>query len=352
MIDAKTFSKEHFAKLKNRKTVNPPILERALFALGLVEALRKVDMDFIFKGGSSLMVLLEKPMRLSTDVDILVEPGYDIDSYIDKASVIFPFLRKEESIRSTNKNIEKRHFRFYFKSISKPDEELSVLLDVVFEHNPYPNLLEKNIDNELLINSSDPIKVHVPNIDSIIGDKLTAFAPHTIGVMFFNENFSNDKRLEVVKQFYDIAILFDHISDYQEIKNSYYSVAKNELAFRNLSIGINDCLLDTYNAALTILLRGKNSDQDYPNYLEGMRRLRGHVYGEVFSAEIARLHAPKVMFLAACLIRGVNFKDAKYDDDLSKLDSLVIKNIKSLGRAEKTRKVFELAIVAMRLMKQ
>lgn len=350
MIDAKTFSKEHFDELKNKKSINPPILERALFALGLVEALRKVDMNFIFKGGSSLMILLDKPMRLSTDVDILVEPGYDIDSYIEKASNIFPFLRKEESVRKTNKDIEKRHFRFYFKSISNPEEELSILLDVVFEHNPYPNLLEKEIKNELLVNSGESITVNVPNINCIIGDKLTAFAPHTIGVMFFNDKFSNDKRLEVIKQFYDIATLFDHVSNFDEVKNSYFSVAKNELMFRNLSIDVNECLLDTYNAALTILLRGENNEQDYPNYLEGMRRLRGHVYGEIFSSEIARLHAPKVMLLAACLYKDINIKDAKYNDDLSMLDRAVVKSIKAFSKAEKTRRAFELAITAMHLM--
>ena len=83
-----------------------------------------------------------------------------------------------------------------------------------------------------------------------------------------------------------------------------------------------------------------------------MRRLRGHVYGELFSSEIARLHAPKVMFLAACLYKGASFNDVKYDDDLSGVDNFIIKNIKSLGKAEKTRRAYELAIIAIKLMKQ
>ena len=40
---------------------------------------------------TSLMLILEKPARLSTDIDILVEPGTDVDDYIDKAARIFPF---------------------------------------------------------------------------------------------------------------------------------------------------------------------------------------------------------------------------------------------------------------------
>ncbi len=349
MIDKQTFTKEHFDILKNRRNVNPPILERAIFALGLLEALRKVDMDFIFKGGSSLMLLLDKPMRLSTDIDILVEPGYDVDDYIAKASTIFPFLRKEESVRKTNKNIEKRHFRFYFKSIQNQDDELSILLDVVYENNPYPSLVEKEIMNDLLINNGESLKVKMPSVDSIIGDKLNAFAPHTTGVNFFNADLSNDKRLEVIKQFYDVATLFDFINDFQIVRNSYLSVNENELKFRNLSIDYKECLLDSYNSALTILLRGENGDEDYPNFLEGMRRISGHIYGENFSSEVARLHAPKVMFLAACLYNDVEPKTISFDN-IQIPRNPYYKKISALGKATKTRRAYDLAVTAMYMM--
>lgn len=349
MISKQTFAKEHFDLLKKSKVVNPPILERAIFALGLLEALRKVDMDFIFKGGSSLMLLLDKPMRLSTDIDILVKPEYDVDEYISKASTIFPFLRKEESIRKTNKNIEKRHFRFYFKSILNPDDELSIILDVVYEKNPYPNLVEKEIINDLLVNEGEALKVKIPSIDAIIGDKLNAFAPHTTGVNFFNADFTNDKRLEVIKQFYDVATLFDSINDYEAIRNSYLSVNGNELKFRDLSISYKECLLDSYNSALTILLRGENGDNDYSNYLEGMRRIVGHIYGENFSSEVARLHAPKVMFLAACLYKDVNPKTVSFDNvQIPKVP--YYKKISALGKAPRTKKAYDLAVAAINLM--
>ena len=51
-------------------------------------------MPFIFKGGTCLMMLMDKPRRLSTDIDIIVEPGTDLDDYLEKASAIlfFPTL--------------------------------------------------------------------------------------------------------------------------------------------------------------------------------------------------------------------------------------------------------------------
>ncbi len=48
-------------------------------------------MPFIFKGGTSLLFLLDKPMQLSTDIDIIVEPDVDVEAYIQKAGKIVPF---------------------------------------------------------------------------------------------------------------------------------------------------------------------------------------------------------------------------------------------------------------------
>ena len=53
---------------------DPQLIERSLYALGLLEALSVVGLEFIFKGGSSMLLLLDHPMRLSTDIDIVVAP--------------------------------------------------------------------------------------------------------------------------------------------------------------------------------------------------------------------------------------------------------------------------------------
>ena len=68
-------------------------------------------MKFTFKGGTSLMLLLDHPIRLPTDIDIIVDPGTDVERYIEQAGIIFPFLRKKEDIRKGWNNIEKRHFK-------------------------------------------------------------------------------------------------------------------------------------------------------------------------------------------------------------------------------------------------
>ena len=92
MIDKMVYEIEYIRELQSKYASDPGLLERALYAFGLLEAIRLVGMPFCFKGGTCLMLILDKPLRLSTDIDILVEPGTDVENYIDKASNIFPFL--------------------------------------------------------------------------------------------------------------------------------------------------------------------------------------------------------------------------------------------------------------------
>ena len=85
MIKKETFTLEHINELRSRKSINLLLLERSIYALGLLEALARVGMPFIFKGGSCLMLLLESPRRLSTDIDIIVKPGTDVKFFIEEA---------------------------------------------------------------------------------------------------------------------------------------------------------------------------------------------------------------------------------------------------------------------------
>ena len=181
MISRENYGKEHIRELQQMSRKDPQLIERALYAMGLLEALQQTGLKFIFKGGSSLMLLLPHVMRLSTDIDIIVDPGTDVKAYIEMASEIFPFVRYEEQVRVGRNDIEKRHFKFtYFSPVRQ--EEFYILLDILFEENHYELLVDKEIQNELLLTEGNNLIVQVPSIDCILGDKLTAFAPHTTGV--------------------------------------------------------------------------------------------------------------------------------------------------------------------------
>ena len=52
---------------------------------------------------------------------------------------------------------------------------LYILLDVLFEEKHYERIVERRIENELLLTEGENLFVNLPSVDCILGDKLTAF---------------------------------------------------------------------------------------------------------------------------------------------------------------------------------
>lgn len=244
------------------------------------------------------MLLLDHPRRLSTDIDIIVEPGTDIDEYIRKAGKIFPFMDVEEHIRVGKNNIEKRHFRFKYHS-PRRDRDVTILLDVLFEDIPYAVTVERPIKNELLLTEGDDLSVIIPDVNGILGDKLTAFAPHTTGIPF-----GVTKELEVVKQLFDCGLLFDVMNDFAEVRATYERMVKLEMNYRGLSISLEEVLKDTIRGSLCVVSRGQFYEQEYTYYKDGILRLRNHILGDKFSGDIAGSYASRVLYLASSMLIG------------------------------------------------
>ena len=71
------------------------LVEKTIRAFCLLESLALSGLDFIFKGGSSLMLHFGTSRRLSIDVDIVCKPGTDIEKYIKKYAGEYGFNRVE-----------------------------------------------------------------------------------------------------------------------------------------------------------------------------------------------------------------------------------------------------------------
>ena len=298
MLSKDNFTRDHIEELRKVNGNAPALLERTVYAFGLLEAIRRAGMPFIFKGGTSLLLLLGKPMRLSTDIDILVEPGVDVVSFIREAGRIFPFLDAEEDIRIGHNNIEKRHYKFLYES-PITGRTFNILLDILFEENPYSSLVERPIKNSLLITEGADLSVSVPGINCILGDKLTAFAPHTTGIPF-----GIGKELEVMKQMYDCWTLFQGMDDFKEVEKVYKNVAEKELAYRALDLRTQDVLSDTVRCCICLMGRGSIGKDEYTLYANGIDRIQGHIFSGVFNGENAGVHACAILYLAASMLSG------------------------------------------------
>lgn len=302
MIKRENFTMGHMQNIKQNRKIDPFLLERTVYALGLLESLVQVGMPFIFKGGTSLMLLLDKPRRLSTDIDITVEPGTDVRRYIKQASMIFPFKESQEQVRKGKNNIVKQHFMFWYDSPlnGKP---FYILLDILFEENHYGSIINGKIKNDILLTEKPYLEVAMPSIDCILGDKLTAFAPHTTGIPF-----GVDKELEIIKQLYDVASLTEVCSIFSDIYDSYMATVEAEIGYRGINIKAEDALMDSIEAAACIASRGAIHPEDYPLYLNGIRSVINHIYSERFSGEKAASIAGKVMYIAACVLKNHTFQ--------------------------------------------
>lgn len=311
MIIRDSFAENHIRGLQQSSRRDPVLLERAVYAFGLLEALARVEMPFIFKGGTCLMLLMDTPRRLSTDIDIIVEPDTNLDEYLEKASEIFPFQKVEEQKRVGKNNIVKRHFKFTYDSPIN-NKPFYILLDVLFEENHYAETIEKEIRNDLLLTEPEYLKVNIPSADCILADKLTAFAPHTTGIPL-----GVGKDMEVMKQLYDVLSLLDIFTSCGKIMPTYCSIAQAEIAYRGIDATPEDCLWDTFEAAFCIASRGKHNSAEYPLYVKGIRDLRGHIYAENYSPEIAAVRAVKVMYATMCLLTGTEYCRITDEKELS-----------------------------------
>lgn len=312
MILDSSYKKEHIDSLRNNMQTDPSLIERSIFALSLLEELQKTGLDFIFKGGSSLMLLLEEPRRLSTDIDIICDPDVDIDEALVKITTK-KFFKWEEQNREDRGNLKKRHFKFYYYSVIY-NRELYILLDVIFCKNNYTNVISKEINSELLICDDKPETINLPSVDCLLADKLTAFAPHTTGIVF-----GIDKELEIIKQLYDISCLIDVSDDIKVTRETFNNVLKSENNFRNSDYNADDVLDDVIDSCICIAARGKYKEKEYLLFLNGIRKIKNHIYGGKFSSVTVVEDACKIMYYANCLKYNVDFTPYHTDENLSKI---------------------------------
>jgi hypothetical protein len=313
---------------------DPSLIESMIHALYLLEQLRQTELDFIFKGGTSLILLLERPARFSVDIDIIVNPRIEreeLESHLSKI-VGDVFARVElDDRRSYKGKIPKAHYKFIYKSnlisknqdgliVQNPDRE--ILLDVLFAENPYPVLKEKPINTEWLKQNGAPLTVFVPCENSIAGDKLTAYAPNTIGVPY-----KAAKEKEIIKQLFDVGTLIDVLSDIEVFRKSFYATTEGEISYRpgsklTAAIVLND-IIDT---GIIIAKRDTNiseSAEKFEELKKGINQFGHFVYSGSFRIEEAQLAAAKAAYLAAHTLVKAEGELKKFDDTVTNKTSII-----------------------------
>ena len=93
MIDLKTLSAEWIAEKRKKYSKDTTLMESMIYALYLLEQLQLSGLDFIFKGGTSLILLMKEPKRFSVDIDIIISPKIsreELEKYLSEIEKKYP----------------------------------------------------------------------------------------------------------------------------------------------------------------------------------------------------------------------------------------------------------------------
>jgi hypothetical protein len=296
MITPRSRTKEWIEEI--RGGLDPGLVEKMILAFTLVETLCESGCEFIFKGGTSLPLVTGKLNRFSIDIDIVTRPGQDIEPFLQYIIEQNVFTAFEEDKRDGDLPVA--HYKLFYPSIYI--KEGYVLLDVLYENLRYEKTMITGIASPLLNLDGEPTSIRCPNPECLLGDKLTAFAPHTTGIQF-----NRKKELELTKQLFDISILFDFIEDIELVFRTYKLCSKVELGYRHLNkITPLDAARDTFETSCMIGMydqMGKDKKHtEYNELVSGVTKLRGLVYSGYFSLDVAILCASKAAYISALFI--------------------------------------------------
>jgi len=286
MIKDQCFTEEwldQFKKQKGHRRIDKIILQKMIYGLHLLEQLKSNGLDFVFKGGTSLLLLLEEGNRFSIDIDIVSKTDRkDLEAILSKVIDSSHFTEwKLDEHRSYQPGVPKAHYKFFFETNLHGSG--TIILDILIEDSNYPELTEEPITTKW-IETDEEIMVSVPSIDSITGDKLTAFAPNTIGIPYFKGKDQQPFSMEICKQLFDLSKLFERIGNIGTVAASFKAFSEQEIKYRKNGDPESELtpelvLQDTIDTCLIISRRGGSTNEQRSNFAELQRGIRAFNFG-------------------------------------------------------------------------
>ncbi len=313
MIKEQCFTEEwldQFKKHKDHRRIDKIILEKMIYALHLLERLKSNGLEFVFKGGTSLVLLLEEGNRFSIDIDIISKTSRaNIEDTLNKVIGSSNFTEwKLDEHRSYKPGVPKAHYKFFFDT--KKQGSGTILLDILIEESIYPEVIEKPIVTKWIDLEYETL-VTVPSIDSITGDKLTAFAPNTIGIPYFKGKDKQSFSMEICKQLFDLSKLFEQIDNIEIVSESFMAFAKHEIEYRkngnpDLELSPKKALQDTIDTCVILAKREGGTNDEKARFKELQRGIiafgTGFLVTGNFRIDDAVPAAARVAYLAAKIL--------------------------------------------------
>ena len=245
----KNFEKAWISKhTKKLGGVDPDILEQCVYALALLTYLAETELDFVFKGGTCLLLRLKQINRLSIDIDITTNKSIGkLKPTLERIANAKGFNGyKERDTRSSN-NLPIRYFDFSYTSTLTGAERL-VSLDILRERNVFKEGTMVPVETSFFKPSKQRL-VFVPSIEELLADKLTAFAPHTVGLLYKEHQ---DESMPIIKQLFDVGLLFESAKKTATIREMYRQMVNLQNKYFKTKHSVTRATEDTIDAALAV----------------------------------------------------------------------------------------------------
>lgn len=332
MIKEHCFTEEWLDAFKSQKEhsrIDNIILEKMIYAFHLLERIKDNGLDFVFKGGTSLVLLLGEEHRFSIDIDIICNTDREtlerILSKVVDSSNFKSFDLNEH--RSYKEGVSKAHYTFAFDSATKGRYSGTILLDVLVEDSIYPELTEKPVETKW-IETEGETKIILPTIDAITGDKLTAFAPNTVGIPYFKGRDQQPFSIEICKQLFDLSKLFERIKNMEIVAQSFKAFAIQEIEYRRTEtsdLTPAKVLQDTIDTCAILSKKGKGSVDEKQKFIELQKGIRafgtGFLMNGNFRIDDAVPASARIAYLCAKIL----------NKDLSPIEYFQGQDIKELN---------------------
>ncbi len=231
------FTKEHICA--NKKEAPDVLAEQAAHCLELVAELVREGLDFTFKGGNSLLVLLEEPRRFSIDVDIATDETREridqtVEGVVKKHGLFTRFQKRQHKTKPWLPMVS---YEIFYASHFTDNKENFIMLDAILKKNTTPKIRKKVACGGLYQCNET---VELPTISRIIGDKLLTLGPRTLGIPL-----GKNKEAQRLKHGHDVALLAEQPLDLDEIRQSVAACMKQELEIQEKTMTEEEVLADT-----------------------------------------------------------------------------------------------------------
>ncbi len=304
----------------------PGVLGKCLLALELTGCLAQTDLPFVFKGGTSLVILLNPVRRLSVDVDILCrEPKEALERALDEVVAEHPlFISWVHQVYRDREAPPTRHYKIHVNSRIDGSPDPNIQLDVIHSQEEVHARITETPLGIPDWGIESQVTVATPSLSSLFADKMATFAPTTIGYPYQpitrTGQLGEPRPIKLVKHLYDVGFLAEVADDNEEIMKTYENIFAEQCRYRGLSCGMRDALEDTLhtsflaarlhsrkdgtrNLAIPTAPTSQNDDEKSLFLRAGCRSLESHLFEDLFGWDKVRIAAGRAA-LGAAFIRA------------------------------------------------